>query len=370
MAVVNTGMSKSDMKKLLIRSKEEPVNCAIGVGEDAAYGLLLMSKTKGPKVLEKTLMLEFPKVKNTRFGTAFVDVEDNPKLVKLSLNRNVSGMSKKLIKTLKGTGFSKVIIVFEDGSEAESHEEADEEALDGVGAAPAAPAEAAAAAPAAPPPPPGPPPVSKSPEEVAAQTAALAKVLAGLAPLIPKAAGDDAARKATLLKLATDANVNIKTGNLKAAGGFLAQLKAELQGAAAPAPQPATLQTLTASRQQWTGTQEKVRAEVDKLRAALTQTYKNQPFANEIESRFQAKVAPVVSRFDDRLLDVLDDMMNTKDAGERSKLVTDAHGLIKEYLSFAMSDPLIGDLDTNPFVPLAIRSTVTSTLAQLEKTTH
>ena len=364
---VNTGMSKGDMKKLLIRSKEEPVNCAIGIGDDPAYGLLLMSKTKGPKILEKTLMLEFPKAKNTRWGTAFVDVEDNPKEVKLSLNRNVSGMSKKLIKTLKGTGFSKVIIVFEDGSEAETHEEADEEAPEGVAAATTAePAQAAAP----PPPPPGPPPASKTPEETAALAQALAKALAGLAPLIPKAAGDDAGRKAMLMKLATDANVNIKTGNLKAAGGFIAQLKAEVQGAAAAPAQPATLQTLTASRQQWTGTQEKVKAEVDKLRAALTQTYKNQPFANEIESRFQAKIAPVVSRFDDRLLDVLDDMMNTKEPAERTKLVTDARGLIKEYLSFAMSEPLIGDLDSNPFVPLAIRSTVTTTLAQLEKTTH
>ena len=87
-------------------------------------------------------------------------------------------------------------------------------------------------------------------------------------------------------------------------------------------------------------------------------------------AKFQAKVGPVTEQFDDRLLDVLDDLMNTKEPAGREALVTQARGLIKGYLSFAMSDPLIGELDTNPFVKLAIKPTVTSTLANLAKTLH
>ena len=197
MAVVNTGMSRAEMKKMLGRSKDEPVNCAIGQGENAAVGLLMMHRTKSPRAMETVLKGEFAEVKNTRFGTAFVDTDDNSKLVKFTLNRAVSGMARRLIKTLKGTGYTKVILLGEDGSLIEEHEEEDEEAEMELEAAAAAPA--VAQEPGAPPPsPPGPPPApSKTPEQVAAQSAALQKVLATLAPMIPKAAGDDAARKAT-----------------------------------------------------------------------------------------------------------------------------------------------------------------------------
>ena len=125
---LNTGMPKNDMKRLLVRSKTEPVSCAIGLGESNHLGLLMMHRTKNGKACEKMLKDEFPEAKNTRFGTAYVDVDDNPKLVKITVNRAVTGMAKRLIMTLKGTGFTKVRIVMEDGTEVESHEEADEEA--------------------------------------------------------------------------------------------------------------------------------------------------------------------------------------------------------------------------------------------------
>ena len=221
-ASVETGMSKAEMKKILTFAKEAPVHCAVGQGENAALGLLVMHKTKNERALEKSLKDDFPAAKNTRFGTAFIDVDENPKLVKFTLNRAVSGIARKLIKTLKGTGYTKVIIVTEDGSVVEDYEEADEEAAAGDVTASPAPATAAA------PPPPPPPPDAPPPPAAKAETpdaASLMKMLASLAPGIPKAVGDDMARKAVLMKLATDANVNIKTGNLTYAANFIAQLK-------------------------------------------------------------------------------------------------------------------------------------------------
>ncbi len=373
-ATTDTGMNKAEMKKILTFAKEAPVKCAIGQGDNAALGLLVMHRTKNERALEKELKDGFPSAKNTRFGSAFINVEENPKLVRFTLNRAVSGMARKLIKTLKGTGYTKVIIGTEDGSVVEDYEEEDEEAGDAAVAAPAA--SAPAAAPPPPPPPEAPPPpAAKPPGEAGPDAASLIKMLASLAPAIPKAAGDDMARKATMLKLATDANVNIKTGNLTYAANFIEQLKKAMGAATAPAAAqgaaaPASLQQLAASRQEWTGVQEKVKAEVEKLRGELSKTYAGQPVASEIVSRFEAKVAPVTAKFDDRLLDVLDDLMNTKEAAGREALVGQARDLIKGYLSFAMSDPFIGDLDSNPFVKLAIKPTVTSTLANLVKTLH
>ncbi len=374
MAVVNTGMSKAEMKKMLAHAKESPVSCAVGQGENAAVGLLVMHRTKAERAMEKILKDDFPEAKNSRFGTAFIDVDENPKLVKFKLNRAVSGIARRLIKTLKGTGYTKVVIVTEDGSVVENYEEEDEEAEAGEAEAGAAASPQAAAAPPPPPPPAPPPPAGAAAGQAPPDAAALAKELAALAPAIPKAAGDDMARKATLLKLATDTNVNIKTGNLVYAANFLQQLKTAMAGsapaAAQAAPAPASVQQLAASRQEWTGVQEKVKAEVEKLRSELAKAYQGQPIAGEIVAKFQAKVAPVTAQFDDRLLDVLDDLMNTKEPAGRDALVGQARGLIKTYLSFAMSDPFIGELDANPFVKLAIKPTVTSTLANLAKSLH
>ena len=370
MAVVNTGMSKADMKKMLAHAKESPVSCAVGQGDNAAMGLLVMHRTKPERAMEKILKDDFPEAKNVRFGTAFVNVDENPKLVKIKLNRAVSGIARRLIKTLKGTGFSKVVIVTEDGSAVEDYEEEDEEAEIGDGAAASAPTAPTPPADAPPgPPPPPPPPAAAGP---APDAAALARALAALAPQIPKAVGDDMGRKATLLKLATDANVNLKTGNLTYAANLIEQLRKALDAlapAAADAP-PTSPQQLAASRQEWTGVQAKVKAEVEKLRAELAQTYADSPFASEIVSKFQAKVAPVTAQFDDRLLVVLDDLMKAPEADGRAALINQARGLIKGYLSFAMSDPFIGELDSNPFIRLDIKPTVTGTLANLTKALH
>lgn len=361
-AVVNTGMSKGEMRKLLLRSKEEPVSCAVGVGGD--IGLLMLHKTRGPKVLEKALKDEFSDVKSLRFGTAFVDVETNPKLVKLQLNRAAPGIGRKLIKTLKGTGFTKVQIVSDDG-ESESYEEADEDApAEAVAAASSTEPETGPAVAAVPPAPP-PPAVGPSPAETAAQAAALAKLLTELATTIPAAAGDDDARKAKLMKLATDANVNIKTGNLKTAAGFLAQLKAALAELSAAKANPVV--ALAKAKLAWNGVRQQVSADVETLRAALAATYEGQSFSNEVITKFQEKVGPIMTRFDDRLGDALEEMAGETDPDQRATLVAAAKAVAKDYLSFAMSDPLIGDLDNNPFVSLTIRSKTTAALAAVAK---
>ena len=236
---VDTVMTKAEMKKLLNRSKEEPVSCAIGLGDDAGVGLLLLHRTKPGRAVEALLKEAVPAAKNTRWGTAFVDLEDNPKLVKLTLNKPVSGMARKLVKTLKGTGFTKVVILSEDGAAMDDYEEADQ---DLAGGAPGG--EAAGGVPAAPPPPLVPLAAGPTAEDKAAQAGALARALAALLPGIAAAAGGDAARKGVLDKLARDAGVNLKMGNLAYAANFIAQLKAALGAApAAPAAGPPAVAT-------------------------------------------------------------------------------------------------------------------------------
>ncbi len=364
-AVVNTGMSKADMKKLLTRSKEEPVHCAVGIGDNAALGLLMLHRSKQGRAVEAMLKEECPDAKNTRFGTAFVDIDDNPKLVKFTLNRAVSGIAKRLVKTLKKTGFTKVQILTEDGSAMESFEEEDEEAGEGAPAAPGA--GAAAEAPSAIPK--AQPPTGPTAEDRAAKIAAMTRQLAALAAAIPGSAGTDAGRKAMLVKLATDANVNLKTGNLTYAANALLQLKTALDGApSSPANGPAAGNMgLAKSRLAWVGARQQVESDIGKLRAALASAYGGQEVGGEVLQRFQATVAPVLARFDDRLLDAIDGLMNEGDADARGAKLTAAKGVVKDCLSFVMTDKLVADLDANPFAPLAIRSTSTAALAAVAK---
>ena len=143
MAEVDRGMDVGEMKKLLSKSKTEPVNMAFAVNGKTA--VMLLDKVKQPKALSAILEKKYAEAKNVRWGTAAVDLEDDPKLVVLTVKRAASGVGRLLKKTLKGTGFSKIRIQLEDGSVVESVAEEDEEE---EGAA--APAAAAAPAPGEP----------------------------------------------------------------------------------------------------------------------------------------------------------------------------------------------------------------------------
>ncbi len=114
-----TGMDRTEMKRFLIKSKQEQVNCALGVGDDKSVALLLLSPHRSPKSLQGDLQKQFPSAFNTRFGTAVVDTEDDPTLVKFMLNKAVTSIARRLVKTLKGTGFRKVQILLEDGTPVE-----------------------------------------------------------------------------------------------------------------------------------------------------------------------------------------------------------------------------------------------------------
>jgi hypothetical protein len=198
-----TGMDRAEMKRFLLKSKQEPVNCAIGVGDDKSVALLMLARSRSPKALQGDLQKEFPSAFNTRFGTAMVDTDDDPTLVKFMLNKAVTSMARRLVKTLKGTGFRKVQILLEDGSPVEVA--AEEEAAE----------QASASAPDAPQP----------------DAAALVAALTALVPRIADIA--DPARKEALSKQAREAQVNIKTGNLAYAAAGIEALRRALDAVSA-----------------------------------------------------------------------------------------------------------------------------------------
>jgi hypothetical protein len=417
-------MEIAEMKRLLNEAKSngKPIGCAVGLSKDAKTALILMHRShQGPEV-GRNLKAATPDIVNMRFGTAQIDVEDH-KLVRLVLNRPVTGIAKKLIKTLKGTGFNKVKLGLEDGTEMEGAADEEQEGVEKE-----TEEQTQQTAP--------PPPPSKQ-EEPPPDAEALKKQLAELSARIATAASGDATRTAALVKLAREGQVNIATNNLKSAVISLEQLRRALEAAGAKTPttpptQPpsdllatltaltkripevaagdpplqgklvklvttaqgqikandtqgamATIQALreametaspTANQQsadayrqsgrEWLAARQTVEDELDKLRATIAAAYDGQSVAAEIEKKFREVTAPVLRTLDSSFATKLEAAGKAADAAQRQTMVQDAKNILKGYESFVQTG-LLADLDDNPFVPLSLRASLTGTISQL-----
>ncbi|HLY58095.1 MAG TPA: hypothetical protein VKS60_21210 [Stellaceae bacterium] len=396
MADSKTGMEKNEMKMLLAKaSKDKPVRFAFGLGADTSVALLFLDKTKQPRAVEADLTAKFPQAKNTRFGTCYVggakpegeetgeseneEAEAKGKIVKFYVNKMVSSMAAKLVKTLKGTSYSKVEILMEDGTLVEGYEEAEEGTQQTQGQPQPETQQGV-------PEPPAPPPMP--PQTPALDAGKLQQQLAALIARIPQVAGNNANFLALLKKLAIDATTSLKTGNLVYAAAQIEQLRKALdEGAPAGTSQTAAPAAQTApppqqvnvpgaagavaygkSRLAWLAIRKKMEGDIEKLRGEIVAHYSQQNGGNlvaEIEKKYQEKVGPVLVNLDESLADKLDEAVNASEANARSKLVQEARDIIGKYQQFVSGSQILADLDKNPFVPLAIQQTLTATLTTL-----
>ena len=200
-------MEPAKMKPLLSLSKREPVQAAIALTADGVGVILLDKKAKPRKVGE---MLKADATKNglklnlasLRYGRAEVDPDYDPAMVRFFINKDAPGtLRPKLVEVVRLVAYQKVEINVDPSLEEESEEEGEQqEAADGGPGT--APEETTT--------------TTTAPTVDQAETA-LRHALAGLIARIPAAAGDDAARKATMLKVAGMANDQLKTHNAQAA---------------------------------------------------------------------------------------------------------------------------------------------------------
>ena len=311
---------------------------------------MMLHKIKQPRAVSKDLEGKFDGLKTLRWGTAFVDTDDDPKLVILTLNRAGGQLGQKLKKTLKGTGFSKVRIQLEDGTVDEDVGEEDAEE-----------AEEGQASDAAPPPPPW------NPADMTARLTGLVKQMVDIAKSAPDQLGE-------LKDLATKAQAAIRTGVENAAAGAVDAFAAALEvvnqklppadGPSTPAP---TQTVMLKSGLAWAATRKRVEDDLGKLRAALTQHYAGREFAGELEQLFQSKTAPILTTLDQQLASKLEEAGGANDAAEQQQLLGEARQIIGRYETFVNGNSLFADLDNNPFVPLQTQKTLAATLAALKK---
>lgn len=344
MAEIEFGMEKAQLKQLLLRSKKDPVNCAMGKGAGANGVFLRLDKIKQARKISNELKDEFGDIKDLRWGTAFVDTDVNPKLVEFRINKPAQGLGKRLIKVVRLVGFSKVRFVFEDGSEAE--EEADEEEDESAGA-----------------------PVQEAPQ---LDAAALKERLTALVRLIPQALTKEPARKGEFLGLAKQGQTQIESGDLSAALKTIEDLDFALQAVAdtkvdvaADTKANAGAVAYGKSRLAWIAVHRQVTSDVEKLRAAIEDEYSDAPQGREISTKYKQVVDPLLSRLDDELADYLDDAANASDPEKRVELIEKARAKIKDYQGVIETETFFKELDGNPFVPLTTTAMLTKTLATL-----
>ena len=173
---------------------------------------------------------------------------------------------------------------------------------------------------------------------------------------------------------------------MAAAAALIGQLKDALNNAAAgpasgaqpqaaPAqPAPANGQadpakaaaTFTKSSMAWTATRKKIDSEVAKLSAALQQAYAEDGLADEVTKQFKQRLDPVLAKFDAGLAQTLDAASNATDAQQRAQLVAQAKQQISSYQQFLGQEPLLKQLQNNPFVPIAVVPTLEATLTALD----
>jgi hypothetical protein len=120
----------------------------------------------------------------------------------------------------------------------------------------------------------------------------------------------------------------------------------------------------TQTRLVWAATRSKVGNELKKLETAILAAYRGRASLPIVTQKVR-KLDQVLAMFDESLNDALDASLNAADPQEKQRFHDEARELIARYQHFLASDPLVQELDGNPFVPIAVKATLTATLATL-----
>jgi hypothetical protein len=381
-------------------AESAPLGCAFGLTKDKKECLLLVEKTGSGKKIAAKLKIDGKDLAldlgTVRFGIVNFDLENDPGTVRFTVNRSEAGGTiLTLTRLAKKAGYQAIVINVDPGLEDETEQQEGESAGTPQEAGANGPS---AAMPGAPPRPamPGAPPRpaaagATAPKNAAPDAGALTAELAALIRRIPEADAAGPAVMATLKKLATDANVNIKTNNLTYAAGFIARLREALDGAgagvgrgassapagpgsplAAPAqdaraPGEGAVVRLAKGMMLWNGTRGYVDQQVKKLKQAILEQSQGEHDFDEIKASVD-NLDTILERLDDRLTERLNRLRGTEDVDAKAAIAAEARRIVAEYQAYAAQDKLMGGIDDNGFIPLDIKARVETTLRAIQQT--
>ncbi len=325
----------------------------------AGKGAAVLLQRKPIATTRRKLLSEFLDGGTPKYITGHCVFERNA--LTFVVDTEAAGLAKKIAAALLAQTELrlKVRVRGADGAEDEDGEDGGAQPAGDAGAATAAPAEAPAA-------------------ETAPEPDGGPAFNARLAALLPKlkaaaTAGHPAAGDAKLK--ASEAGTVARGRDFVAAQALLDELErllatpagtatAAVPAAAAQAPrQLAPAVVYTQSRLAWGATRKKVQAELQKLEQAIVAEY--QGIEVPELSKGVRKLDTVLELFDESLQDALDDALNAADPAAKAQHHDRARDIIARYRGYLDSDPLVQELDGNPFVPVAVRATLSASLQTL-----
>ena len=122
---------------------------------------------------------------------------------------------------------------------------------------------------------------------------------------------------------------------------------------------------LQQSRLAWDAARKKVASDIVKLQKAIVDAFQGE---SELAAATKAaqKLDGLLKLFDERLSDKLDQALNAAEPEVRQKHMRDAAGQLRRYRGMLDKNPLVKEIDGNPFAPVSVHKTLSSTLALLE----
>jgi hypothetical protein len=130
-------------------------------------------------------------------------------------------------------------------------------------------------------------------------------------------------------------------------------------------PDPAVVAKIQKSCAVWNATLAKMNGDIDKLTKAVAAASAGHDLGESFEKEFQSVVRPLMTTVDSSLSEMLMRAAQARDAAEHERLLNVARGTLGRITSFVQSNPVIGHLDENPFVPLAVAKTLNTTLSAI-----
>src|SRR4051794_34921464 len=112
------GMEKTELRAHVKFARRAPMHIAFALGGDGK-AIVMMDRRKQPRAIVKELKEQAAEARNHRFGEMMFDPDD-PKLVRIIVDKAASGMARKLVVAFKGTGVKQIQLMTEDGQTCDS----------------------------------------------------------------------------------------------------------------------------------------------------------------------------------------------------------------------------------------------------------
>lgn len=114
----------------------------------------------------------------------------------------------------------------------------------------------------------------------------------------------------------------------------------------------------------WEAARKKVHADLQALEAAVLKEYQDSRAFGQLQVNIR-RFDQVLAGFAEDLGDLLDNALNASDPKLRQQHHAQAATVVAKFLDRASQDPFIAKLQTNPFVPLTIQTSLVNTLQAL-----